>query len=451
MTTETKNSQDFREELLELHNHKTLISGYRGERSCHRKPVRFNAKRVGLKLRQTKNGGSKAFFSQTQRSTSFSCPLAHQKARASKEADMAYLTAQHFKVGRTILSGTLGLKHQAEFAPRRFYNPKESFRFSDEWEAITSSQGKLGSLHKYVREQEYLDFLENNDSTASFADWDLTRRLDTVNSSIAHTFNARDFRRICSRVGITAIGHTIATEIEVKPAQARSGAFPDYWGRSSNNVHIHFLIFLEDSKVTPRQIRMLREELQSRWASNAKKAGFVSLLAGSSLKAVTPKASDFARAGKYITKGTTFRDDPARLGSSYWDALRQSALGDFRATIWWQNFEGAVRGRHFFRISQGLMNRYELKAERERRLEAWKSSQSETSVVAFFDRKDWYLTTSTTPRVREDLLKIAEIAGLEGCREWLQLEGIRYHLSEAEDVSESQVKLIVAERLARTV
>lgn len=327
--------------------------------------------------------------------------------------------------------GTFTLQHDFQPAPKNFYDPRESFRESDLWDKAITEEGEASTIHEMLQSSGWVDFLTDNPDQPSYKGWDLTKRIDAVQEATGHMFASRDFRRIADRVGTDITGYTVATEIEVQPAESKLPGYSDYWGRSKNNVHIHFLLFIQQpEQISKKQIRQLKEELHKRFADGIRKHNFLSRLSGAKLEAVEATTEDFNRVGAYQVKGTRTGTDPAGLGGSFWDALRASNKGDYKATFWWQNFEGAVRGRRMFKISKSLFDGYELKAERERRDNEWKKTLPEVVEVCFFNRTDWYLTTSVRPTMRETLLLNAETMTLEQFREWLQEEQIPYSLEE---------------------
>lgn len=427
-----------RAELFQLHNHKNVVSGFRGERACYRSPVKHHSRRVGLKLR----AGSKprAFFSHTQHSTAYSCPLAYQRARASKQADMRHLIASHKATGGIVLAGSFGMAVREERVPYPFYDPKESFRKSTEWERMEAESGKFGSIHTAMKSEGWTEYVNQNPKVASYSTWDLSQRLDAAGKAQSYLFNARDFKRLQKRVGVEILGYVVATEMEVAHSWKSDGTAD--WGKSSNNVHIHFLLFLKQPSITSRKLRELMVALHKRWNTEVKSHGYRSTLAGSYLRPVQNTDADLTRAGKYIAKGTKEGADVARLGYSFWDALRDSEQGDWRATNWWKQFEGAVRGRRLFRISHSLMKSYNLPGERTRRLKEWQETSLEPLTVAFFDRTTWFLETSVSPALRERLLLIAETKGVDATRAWLDSKKIAYHLEDGVDETHQPDQLV---------
>ncbi|OZD56624.1 hypothetical protein CH252_04935 [Rhodococcus sp. 06-1477-1B] len=186
-------------------------------------------------------------------------------------------------------------------------------------------------------------------------------------------------------------------------------------------------MFLEDSTITQRQVRQLLKELHKRWEVKVQANGFRSTLKGSDLRVVRQTMDDLSTLGSYVTKGVSVNTDVAGLGSSFWDALRDSLKGDARATQWWRNFEGAVRNRKgMFRISYSLMRSYAVEQAREARAALWKDTTTEPEPVAFFDPTDWFNATKDFPELREQLLLVAEAEGVEACRQFLTDNGIRW-------------------------
>ena len=419
-----------RGELLDLHNHKNTISGFKGERSCFRSPTTQAKRRVGLNLAQ--NGTRQtAFYGHTQHSTAYSCPIAFQRHRASRNGDIQHLLTSHYNAGGMVLFGSFGMTVKNASAPAFFYDPKETFRRSDAWQEVEQSNGKFKTIHQALSSTAWSKFRNQNPDKASYTGWDLNRRLDAAGKAITYLFTARDLGRLMNRVGVNLKGYVVATEIQVTPSPTLNGSTTSWWGRTKNNVHIHFLLFLEDQSISKKQLRALLEELHARWASEVKAHGFRSTLAGSDLQVVNHTEKDLATLGSYLTKGVSVNADVAGLGASFWDALRDSKSGDVRATQWWRNFEGAVRGRKgMFRISQSLMNRYQVKEARETRKTTWRESNPEPSIVAWFDSTDWWEATSVFPELREQLLLVAEQDGLEGCRRFLTDNGIRFFVND---------------------
>lgn len=421
-----------RAELFRLHNHKNSISGFRGERSCFRSPVKHHSRRVGLKLRSGKH--QQAFFSHTQHSTAYSCPLAYSRSRSSRQADMSHLVASHKATGGMVLAGSFGMAVREEPVPYPFYDPKESFRKSTEWETVEANQGKISSITDAMKTDGWKNYVNNNPSKPSYETWDLNKRLDAVGKATSYLFTARDLKRLQKRVGVEIIGYVVATEIETNHGWAEDGT-PN-WFKSTNNIHIHFLLFLKNPSITNKTLRKLQGELHARWKKSVREQGYRSTLAGSYLRPVTNTDADLDRAGRYIAKGTKHGNDVARLGASFWDALRDSEQGDWKATNWWRQFEGSVRGRRMFRISYSLMKKYQVKEERERRMAEWREKNPEPVTVAFFDRTTWFLETSVAPALREELLRVAETKGVAGTRKWLEQQAMSYHLDDGIDAQE---------------
>lgn len=419
-----------RGELTKLHNHKNVISGYRAERSCQASPTKQANRRVGLKLGQ-KGKSSKAFFSHTQHSTAYSCPIAFQRSRAAHNADLTHLLSSHYRTGGMVLFGSLGMAVTNSPAPKHFYDAREAFRTSQEWKEAEQTHGKFKNITQAVASPAWAKFLAAGGKQASYSEWDLTKRLDAVGEAQTFTFTARDLNRIMKRVGVTLVGHVIVTEIQVTPSPTMNGSRTAWWGKTRNNIHTHFLLFLENGSVTQKQVKALLVELHKRWAKTVAKHGFRSTLAGSDLRPVKRTETDLTALGAYVAKGTSVNADPAGLGFSFWDALRDSSTGDIRATQWWKNFEGAVRGRKgMFRISYSLMSRYQVKEAREARAAKWRASNPEPSPVAWFDSTDWWQATSSFPELREQLLLVAEQEGVEGTRRFLEDNGIKFFLND---------------------
>jgi hypothetical protein len=433
------------DELEALHIHKNEISGFRGERGCGRKPSVNAGKRVALKLRQKTDGsGQAAFYGQTQHSTAYSCPVGHRAAKRAKEADVRFLTDKHVASGGMVLSGSFGMVVKNSLAPKGFYDPKESFRKSDQWDMLVAKlkserdtesdpekRVKI-SIHEAMKTKFWQDFANENIMATSYGSWDLSRRLDAVDDGISYLFLARDFKRLQKRVGVDILGYVVATEIEVNPLVSRQTGVL-HWGGSRNNVHIHFLLFLSQDTISAKSLRILFAELHKRWALAVKQHGFRSTLSGSHLKRVVSAPKDLRSVSRYLTKGVSPGQDASGLGGSFWDALRESYAGSWQASTWWQNFEGAVRNRRMFRISYSMMQTYKVKEERMRKLALWEASQQEPVDVAYFDRTAWYLATAATPELRKELRRIAERDGVDAARMWLEQKGIPFHLVEGQD------------------
>lgn len=423
--------QRTRAEVEDLHDHQTQISGFAGERACHKR-VTKGGKQIPLKLG---NRGQRkvAFLTGVQKSTSYSCPFAYQQARFGRETDTRYLLDQHASKGLLVLSGSFGMATRVARTPERFYHPQESFRGSEALKTLTAEFGKFTSIHQAKKSSAWGEFLATQPPEPSYQNWDLNRRLDAVGAGVEYSFRARDFTRLQKRVGVNVLGYLVATEVETTPGVTKNGH--PTWAYSTNNVHIHFLLFLNETSITSKRLRALLTELHKRWSKTVSGYGFCSSLAGSDLRVMDTTPEDITRVGRYLSKGTKSVGDPAGLGGSFWDALRASAKGDVGATIWWQNWEGAVRGRHLFRVSHSLMKTYDLMGERSRRLDAWKATREEPVVVAFLDRGDWWLKCSLIPGLRDEVLRLAETEGVDATVAFLKDNGFSYTLEQSEQVA----------------
>lgn len=375
-----------------------------------------------------------AFLAGIQKSTSYACPHAYQQHKQAREADTQYLLQQHSQNGLLVLSGSFGMATRVARTPKRFYHPQESFRGSTALNNLMEEYGRFPTIHKAKQSSAWAEFLSSQPTEPSYESWDVHKRLNAVGAGTEYLFRSRDFQRLQKRVGVDVLGYLVATEVETTPGTTKAGHTT--WAYTTNNVHIHFLLFLNETSITSKQIQALLVELHRRWSKQVSLHGYRSTLAGSDLRVVNTTEEDLNRVGRYVAKGTKAVSDTAgRLGGSFWNALRASQSGDVGATIWWQNWEGAIRGRHLFRISHALMDTYNLLQERAHRLEQWKQSQAEPVVVAFLDRADWWLKCSIIPGLREEVLRLAETEGVEATVEFLTANGFTYTIEETQQTA----------------
>lgn len=434
-------------ELEALHEHKTEISGFRNERQCRTGPS-SSGDHIAIKYRKE---SGQAFIGGLVNSTSFSCPFGYLSLRARRKADTAYILKAHEASGGIILSGSFGMKVRAANAPKYFYHPKETFKESSIWErnfkvekGEKDEQGnkkRTPSIHETIRTPEFQKFLRDNRDTPSYDKWDLNRRLNAASSGTSHIFTARDLGRLMKRQQLDLAGYIVATEIEAKPGlNSTTGEIG--WASSHNNVHIHFLLLLNNTKITKKTVRALLTTLHARWKQAVKPFGFSSTLAGSQLKKITYDTGTVERVSAYISKGVKSYDDATRLGGSFWDALRDSKDGDKVARTWFRNFEGATRNRRLFRISKSLHDKYGVVKERNRRIALWQEKQGKPQAVAYIDRSDWFLKTKEDPELKANILRAAKDNGADGVREFLEAKQLPFHLEQGESIPTSDSWLL---------
>ncbi|MFL0358608.1 hypothetical protein [Curtobacterium flaccumfaciens] len=447
--------QTYRSARNRQHDIKVAISGLTAERACMRKPVKHNNNRIGLQLREYKTGKRRARLTQLQHSNAYTCPIAHERARLKHQRDASYLAEQHIAAGGSIIFGTFTLRTKQAHTPPIFSSPDERFRASDAYDLANSaglSHKELNHRKRTAREA----FLEKDSQPASWEGWDLYERLNALEAGVKGMFYGKAWTIDQKKYG-KVIGRLLAVEIVPTPLVGSDGR--RNWRWVSHNAHIHFALFLESGEaLTAPALNTWKKRLYTKWSKATRACGFSSTLSAQHLVQVSPSSLDAQRVSEYVAKGVgaltngSLGLEETSSAVSIFQALTDAeggALSDDGSSLilaapgakrWWQNLEGAVRGKQMFRISNPLQKLYGLAEQREQWEEEFSETIESDKGVAFFDRGVWFLITAESPEVKTELMTVAENLGIEGARDWLQNQGIAFFISqigEADDDSAS--------------
>lgn len=434
-------------EVWKLHQTKTEISGFLGGRACHHLPIKGKHREVEIRQRSfTSDRRQRAFYANLQRSKSYTCPVAHTRLISQHQADIAHLTRAHQEAGGTLVFGTYTMKTRLTRTPDNFYSITEALRQTPAWDEVKKVAETHPALATNIKKMfaEQLAYTKNR--TNSWDGWDFTRRLIAVEDGIKAMFSGKAWSKEQKAFGV--MGRVLSIEPVIKP-----GA--DGWKSTTNNLHIHFLLFLQGTP-SDAEVAALKAKLWRRWSNRLKRHHFTATLNAQQLKLVPSTITDTHRVGQYIAKGVSPKFAPAH--ASFFTALTEAAKvktkdgrtsTDSRPALFFRNMEGACFGKSFFRISPQLAAHYNLKADRARRRERYDTTVKETTTLCFINRSEWVSFSSSNPNLKHDLLKLAETEGVAAVHHYLASNQVPFTLTPVGGADDNK-KVIVVEQQGGT-
>ena len=208
-------------------------------------------------------------------------------------------------------------------------------------------------------------------------------------------------------------------------------------GANGWHVHLHFALLLE-SNVDPAQLRELEAWLLPKWQRSLAAHGFDALSVGQDLHMISG-VDAAVNMGEYLSKATAYAPSEA-LGRELFGSASKRSRGDYRTvSVWrllehvketgefeqwnqWLEYEKASKGRRQYAVSRGLRDLLGVVEVSDEEIAAEEAGDRDLLRIT---RAGWseVIWSNRNP---SEILNVIETHGVEGLREFLEINGIEY-------------------------